>query len=168
MKKVFTNSAILSAFLGQGQGYGRTTNRSMYFEDETMYSYGRHYPLARLVGDRTLLIRNRDSSVTTNKHNDSLHWAAKCEGFTVIRCDDVLAFTEDEHASNIANMRVRAHEASEKAKRARTSRNRDSHTSDEARELRYIEQYSDVIARSMVARGLKRAGRFVPSLAEVA
>lgn len=44
---------------------------NMFYEGEVIYSYGHHFPIARLVeveGRRTVLITTRSYSVSTAKH----------------------------------------------------------------------------------------------------
>lgn len=68
MKTVFTNSEIVHAFNLQDQNYGRTSNGSMYFENNKIYSYGSHYLLGEFIDDNTIIINNEGYSVTTSKH----------------------------------------------------------------------------------------------------
>jgi hypothetical protein len=46
--------------------YGRSSN--VYFEGGSLYSYGRHYELAKWIDDTTVLIDNRGYSATTADH----------------------------------------------------------------------------------------------------
>ena len=85
-KQVFTNKQITSVFLAQSQDTGRTSNSSMYFEGNKMFSYGEHYLMAVLQGN-TLMISQRDSSVTTNKHNSALRFDAERAGVDVIEVE---------------------------------------------------------------------------------
>ncbi len=68
MKTVFTNSEIVHAFNLQDQPHGRTSNGSMYFRDNKIYSYGSHYLLGEFIDDETIIINNEGYSVTTSKH----------------------------------------------------------------------------------------------------
>ena len=64
MKTVFTNSEIVHEFNLQDQPYGRTSNGSMYFEHNKIYSYGSHYLLGEFIDDETIIINNEGYSVT--------------------------------------------------------------------------------------------------------
>lgn len=71
MKKVFSNSAqTLHVWAQQTQSEGRCSN--VFFEGATVYSYGRHYPLATIAtnkkGDEAAIINASGYSVTTQKH----------------------------------------------------------------------------------------------------
>ena len=68
MKTVFTNSEIVHAFNLQDQSNGRTSNGSMYFTDNKIYSYGSHYLLGEFIDKETIIINNKGYSVTTSRH----------------------------------------------------------------------------------------------------
>ena len=66
MKTVYSsNIQLTETFNKQGQSYGKAN--SLFFEDNTLYSYGRHYPLA-IIQDSYVLINDTGYSVTTGKH----------------------------------------------------------------------------------------------------
>lgn len=68
MKTVFTNSEIVHVFNEQNQYEGRTSNGSMYFYNNKVYSYGSHYLLAEFLDSQTVLINDKGYSTTTGKH----------------------------------------------------------------------------------------------------
>ena len=68
MKTVFTNSEIVHVFNEQNQFEGRTSNGSMYFYNNKIYSYGSHYLLAEFLDNNTILINDKGYSNTTSKH----------------------------------------------------------------------------------------------------
>lgn len=66
MKKVFSsNGQLIEAYNKQGQHFGQAN--SLFFEGNTLYSYGYHYPLS-IIKDSYILINNRGYSATTDKH----------------------------------------------------------------------------------------------------
>ena len=79
MKTVFTNEQCAHVWAQQKQESGRTNNGNMYFEGNTIYSYGRHYPIARFVenkGREAVLFNSTDSSMTTKtKHKNAVNRA---------------------------------------------------------------------------------------------
>ena len=77
MKTVFTNSEIVHAFNLQNQTHGRTSNGSMYFRDNKIYSYGSHYLLGEFIDKETIIINNKGYSVTTSKHISLLTGATR-------------------------------------------------------------------------------------------
>ena len=69
MKTVFnTNFDVAHAFNLQQQNTGRNANNSLYFVDDTIYSYGPHYILAQFLTPEIILINNVGYSNTTARH----------------------------------------------------------------------------------------------------
>lgn len=68
MKTVFTNSEIVHVFNEQNQNEGRTSNGSMYFYNDKIYSYGSHYLLGEFLDNNTILINDKGYSNSTSKH----------------------------------------------------------------------------------------------------
>ena len=145
-KQVFTNDQITGKFLEQSQEYGRTSNESMYFRNNVMYSYGSHFVMAVLVGN-DLLIAQRKSSVTTNKHIASLSSDASRAGFNVVEVLNVEASTDEEHANNIADLESQLEHAKAKASRARTPSNVDYWECVAAGTGQAIIKYLEIISR---------------------
>lgn len=76
-KEVFTGSEIAHVWAYQrenGYTYGRTSRENIFFEGETIYSYGHHFPMARLTGKfdeygvEYVLVSTDRYSNTTAKH----------------------------------------------------------------------------------------------------
>jgi hypothetical protein len=71
MKKVFNNSELAHKFAEQTQYEGRNSNGSFFFDNCTIYSYGRHFPIAKVYtnqrGVEALLFTFRTYSNTTSK-----------------------------------------------------------------------------------------------------
>lgn len=67
MKTVFSNSEICHVFARQTQETGRTSNGSIFFRNNVIYSYGHHFPMCAIVGNLAV-ITNRSYSNTTAKH----------------------------------------------------------------------------------------------------
>lgn len=70
MRNVFSNSELAHTYANQSQNSGRSS--SMFFEGSTIYSYGYHFPIARIMrneqGQEALLFTTRGYSNTTGKH----------------------------------------------------------------------------------------------------
>jgi len=112
---------------------GRRTGRarrgfSMYHEDDVIYSYETHFPIARFINpplaDRTaksiVLITSRRYSVSTAKHV-GIVWRALDYGHgsrEVIRVDNVMATSMAEHEGNLDGLRQEADECRLRASRA--------------------------------------------------
>jgi hypothetical protein len=71
MKTVFSNSTeVIHKFVERSQSEGRSGN--VFFENDKIYSYGRHYLLAEFIknqkNDIAIMINDRGYSNTTSKH----------------------------------------------------------------------------------------------------
>jgi len=68
MKTVYANNnELCHAWAHQLTSYGRNSGNSLFFRDTVLFSYGEHFPLAKLFG--SWVINNpRQYSVTTSKH----------------------------------------------------------------------------------------------------
>lgn len=102
---------------------GKAQNgNNTFYRDATIYSYGYHFPIARIVHapvthERIILMTTRGYGNATAKHK-SIVWGLLCRSnFRVFHVDDVLA---DDHAANLVAIEAKAAEYEAKAKRART------------------------------------------------
>ncbi len=68
MKTVFNNTDCVHTFAQRTQQTGRTSNNNIFFEGDSIYSYGYHYELGRFLDDKTILINDKGYSPTTGKH----------------------------------------------------------------------------------------------------
>jgi hypothetical protein len=90
MKKVFRNAdEVIHAFAQQPynkEAEGRSGN--IYFDGFSLYSYGRHYELARYLDIETVLINDTGYSVTTAKHiSKARHALSQYRRFYVTLCN---------------------------------------------------------------------------------
>lgn len=70
-KQVFRSAEVAHIWASQSQESGRNSASSIFFNDETIFSYGLHFPMARLYveNDRKIALHTtRTYSVTTRKH----------------------------------------------------------------------------------------------------
>lgn len=83
-KTVFTGGEIAHVWAYQrenGYTHGRTSNENIFFEGETIYSYGYHFPMARLTGKfdengvEYVLVTTDTYSNTTAKHLSNVRGA---------------------------------------------------------------------------------------------
>lgn len=65
MKKVFSNSEVPHIWAQQTQNGGRGSN--IFFEGATIYSYGKHFPMATIEGNDVFFTKQRYSN-STGKH----------------------------------------------------------------------------------------------------
>lgn len=102
MKKVFTDkSDVAHLWANQLQDEARTSG-NFYFNGPTIYSYGRHFPIAKHVehkGQKAVLFTTRSYSNTTSKHISVVRMA--CNHKNVIYCHN----PEASHTENFEQWR---------------------------------------------------------------
>ncbi len=102
MKQVFNNSMTAHVWAQQSQQSGRNTNRSIFFEGATIYSYGYHFPMAtfsRTKQDkRCVLVNNNSYSVSTSSHQSDVNQA--------IRFEDLIFYVDNPLASPQENIKA--------------------------------------------------------------
>jgi len=81
------------------------TGCNVFFERDTIYSYGYHFPMARHVsvkGEDIVLFTTKGYSVSTSKH---LSYAGRaCSHLDVIHVENVMADNKHSHLRNLDNM----------------------------------------------------------------
>ena len=75
MKKVNSPQQTAHLFALQTQSESRTPNGSLYFNGNSIYSYGSHFCIAKFIDDKTLLFTERSYSNTTGKHISVVSYA---------------------------------------------------------------------------------------------
>ena len=88
MRTVFSsNNEAAHIWASQSQANGRAGN--VFFENGVIYSYGRHFPVARFAPEfgNVVLFTNRGYSNSTGKHKSLIRRAIP-GGFNVVYCDD--------------------------------------------------------------------------------
>ena len=111
MKRVFRNyDEVCHVWAQQTQSQGRAGN--IFFEGKSIYSYGRHFEMARFVDTETVFITSRGYSVSTAKHLSLVRRAVRHK--TVFTVPD---FTY--HPNNVRYLIEKARDHFDKAKRAR-------------------------------------------------
>lgn len=66
-------SEVAHVWASESQSHGRY--RSIYFHGATLYSYGSHYIISRIMSDGIVLLNSDRNSVTTNGHRQSAAYA---------------------------------------------------------------------------------------------
>lgn len=67
MKRVLTASEVAHTWAHQLQSDARTAQNNFYFNGDTIYSYGSHFPIAKILPDGKVLMTLRTYSNTTTK-----------------------------------------------------------------------------------------------------
>lgn len=67
-KQVFPTDEVAHIWAKQSQDSGRNSQGNFYFEKDRIYSYGRHFCIAKILSNGKVLFTNRGYSNTTSKH----------------------------------------------------------------------------------------------------
>jgi hypothetical protein len=118
MKHVVKKSEVAHLWANKVQSDARNAGGNFYFDNETIYSYGSHFPIAKHAtnerGERAVLFTERKYSNTTSKHLNAT-WSA-CRHLNVIDCWDPHG-THDQNFSSWANTAKMSAEKLLKAKK---------------------------------------------------
>lgn len=98
MKQVFSNSEVPHIWAQQKQDYGRGSN--IFFEGPTIYSYGRHFPMATIAGD-DVFFTTRSYSVSTGKHLSKTRSAISHKNIIWVHEVPVGKYLDNTHERNI-------------------------------------------------------------------
>jgi hypothetical protein len=86
MKTVFSNSMLCHTWANQLQNFGKGS--SMYFEGNTIYSYGSHYEIAQIIEapnlTKVFFVNSNGYSNTTAKHTNHV-WRSIPDNFPVFK-----------------------------------------------------------------------------------
>ena len=102
MKTKGTNSDVAHYWANQTQDQLSNANGSFYFEGKTIYSYGKHFPIASILDD-CVLFTTGSYSVTTAKHISDARQAIRGHGlivFNVDNCEPSWVFNDDDETKN--------------------------------------------------------------------
>jgi hypothetical protein len=125
-RQVFPTDEIPHLWAHKSQESARNPGGNLFFEGASIYSYGRHFEIARHV-DRVegvntyscILLTTRGYSVTTASHISLVRRAiSHLKVFSV----EVFSTTDLAHEANVADYRSRVQALAEKSKRARSNK----------------------------------------------
>jgi hypothetical protein len=96
MRIVLSSRDVASAWASRKQFAARNGKGSLFFENLTVYSYGKHFPIARWLGETSnvCLLTTRSHSVTTAKHISRVRYAIPASA-EVIHVSDPSAQLDD-------------------------------------------------------------------------
>lgn len=103
MQTIVSNAMVAHLWANRSQPHAANSGRSLYFEGDTIYSYGSHFPIARWadnVGAPVVLFTSRGYSITTSGHKSTTRQAIPPDA-TVLTVHNVLA---DSPAAHLANL----------------------------------------------------------------
>ncbi len=111
MKTVFNTQQTIHVWASQKQESGKNSNRSVFFQGPSIFSYGSHFEMARHIKNDVVFITNRKYSVTTAKH---LSWVQSAVRHKTVFM--VPSFTD--HAENVRFLVDKVKASYDSAKRA--------------------------------------------------
>ena len=126
IKRVVNSGQIGHLWFHKVQDSAKNSNGSFYFNGDTVFSYGSHFPIARHVQSRkksAVLFTTKDYSVTTSGHKSAVR-SAITDGTTVFHVPHVFAddrYASNDHPSNLGNYVERIADHLAKCARARQS-----------------------------------------------
>jgi len=124
MKTQFNNPELTHIWANQQQAQGKGS--SMFFEDESIYSYGYHFKIAQIVehnNKKAVLFNNKTYSNTTNKHQSLVKRAIPSQYpvFNVNSFPDTMPLTMM-HSNNLISYLNNAEETQQKLVKATKSK----------------------------------------------
>lgn len=118
-RSVFPTDQVIHVWAQQSQAYGRNAKASVYFEQETLFSYGAHYVMARFAKPDVVLFNAEKSSPTTEGHKSTAFYAVRQhKTFYVVNPS---ARTPAEHDANLAAIVAAAKACADAMQNARLS-----------------------------------------------
>jgi len=125
MKHVYNNSELAHVWVHDWRrlGNGRNSTDSFYFQQNTIYSYGPHFPIARIVdmpnGDTVALFTTDTYGNTTAKHIGNTYSALQ-GNMPIYRVDNVKPNSEREHLGNWRGLRSELNAVRNRIRQAKT------------------------------------------------
>lgn len=128
-KQVYASGEIPHLWFHKTQASARNAKQSLYFENETIFSYGGHFPIAMHVtnesGKCAVLFTTRTHSITTSGHCSAVLSAIPDSTLIfhvpVVRVSDKWGRIDDEHITNLADYVTRINEDITSSARARSA-----------------------------------------------
>lgn len=79
MKRHFDNREVCHVWAQQNQSEGYGSKKNIFFEGRTIYSYGRHFPMATFINPDLIMINSDSYSVSTTRHQSYVYRAIKSQ-----------------------------------------------------------------------------------------
>jgi hypothetical protein len=124
-RHVFPTDEIPHLWYHKTQDSARNAQGNLYFRDETIFSYGDHFPIARHIKNASgkksaVLFTSKDYSVTTSGHKSAVRRAIP-DHTTVFSVPRVGGLLVEDHAENLAHFVTVSQDRLAKAGRARAN-----------------------------------------------
>lgn len=122
-RQVYSDDMVAHLWANQSQAAARNARENLYFEGDTIYSYGGHFPIARIVDGRKgkcVLFTSRSYSPTTAGHKCQVKRAIAGH-VTIFTVQDVTAHRQCEHITNFEAIKADMMATATKAAKARVN-----------------------------------------------
>ena len=83
-KLIFSKTIELAQAYANGQTEGSARQGRIFIDGATIYSYGRHFPIAKRIDPNTYEFNTRRYSVTTSKQQSEVRMALIGKGYKII------------------------------------------------------------------------------------
>lgn len=119
MKTVFSNGMVAHVWAQQDQCEGKNSDRTFFFENETIYSFGYHFPIAKFLDKKTVLFTSRTYSNATGGHQHTARQAVH-DNVDLIFADniDIELDSKHLHKQNVSIMEKEINDLLGRATRA--------------------------------------------------
>lgn len=118
VKEVYETGMVAHIWAQQSQDHARNSARNFFFDDDTIFSYGNHFAIARFVRKDLVFFTTRGYSNTTAGHISCTR-GALADTVQVIHLNNVRATSPEEHADNLEKMVESVTRMAEEGKRSR-------------------------------------------------
>lgn len=140
MSTVFNNSELCHVFAQQTQDYGRNQGETLFFEGNVIYSYGHHYPLAKITNGFCLVNSSRYSNTTAKQTS----YLMRAVNEKILNVPNPKASTKEEHRKNLDSFVENVLTFENKRQRARTEENKDFYEMQARKEVEQLTQYIEL------------------------
>ena len=144
MRKVFPKNMVAHVWAQRTQDEGRSSTGNFYFVGDTIYSYGRHFPIAKFVdlpnGESVVLFTSRSYSITTSSHIAAVRQSLRGGQRTFVVTNPAGGI--DEILDDLQDKANAAHSAAQKPRIRQATR--DNHMAECARLIRQYDEMAEL------------------------
>ena len=76
---------VTESFASQSKPRGKASN--LYYDGKVAYSYGSHFPLAVITGEKKVTVNGDKYSSSTSRHQSQMRHALTQEGYVITEAD---------------------------------------------------------------------------------
>jgi hypothetical protein len=127
----YNNDMVCHVWAQGNEDSGKNGNGSLYFTGDTIYSYGSHFPIAKMMDNGMVLFTTDTHGVTTSQHCSRVRQAISNRKTFDVPCVEITPDTNHRytkernaksHKENLASYKERINDTVVKASRARSNK----------------------------------------------